>query len=158
MVEKNKYEFKNSTHWSLISVQQIGHGSFLLFHHGNSYSHSNKEQNYVGTDFKYEVGDVIRVETKEEVLLFVNETKKKEWTLKLSLTEDEWKQACFCVELDCKNDTASIMWKCRKEQEQRGVIWLKWQGVWLLYDAAVFIRKLFQLQLIKLKNKPTISL
>jgi hypothetical protein len=46
------------------------------------------EQNFVQTDFKYQVGDVIRVETKEEVLLFVNETKKKERTLKLSLTED----------------------------------------------------------------------
>jgi hypothetical protein len=49
------------------------------------------------------------VETKEEVLLFVNETKKNQWTLDLSLTEDEWKQACFCVLFNCKNDSASIL-------------------------------------------------
>ena len=52
---------------------------------------------------------MIRVETKEEVLLFVNETKKKERTLKLSLTEDECNQACFCVRLDSKSDSVSIM-------------------------------------------------
>jgi hypothetical protein len=80
-----------------------------MFHGGDSFSHNNKEQNCVGTDFKYDVGDVIRVETKEEVLLFVNETKKKEWALKFSLREDEWKQACFGVLLKCKNASVSIM-------------------------------------------------
>ncbi len=76
---------------------------------GDSYSHINKEQNCVVTDFKYDAGDMIRVETKEEVLLFVNETKKKERTLKLSLTEDEWKQVCFGALLLYNNDSVSIM-------------------------------------------------
>ncbi len=88
---------------------EIGHGCFLLLNCSVSFSHSNKEQNCVVKDFKYDVGDVIRVETRDEVLLFVNETKKKERTLKLSLTEDEWKQACFCVQLPCNNDSVSIM-------------------------------------------------
>ncbi len=34
---------------------------------------------------------MIRVETNEDELLFVNETKGQEYRLKLSLTEDEWK-------------------------------------------------------------------
>ena len=62
-----------------------------------SYSHSHKEHNYVSTDFKYSVGEVIRVETDENELLFVNETNKKEHRMKISLTEEEWKQVCFCV-------------------------------------------------------------
>ncbi len=90
---------------------EIGHGCFLLLNCGVSFSHSNKEQNCDVKDFKYDVGDVIRVETRDEVLLFVNETKKKERTLKLSLTEDEWKQACFCALLPCNNDSVSIMWE-----------------------------------------------
>ncbi len=52
---------------------------------------------------------MIRVETKEEVLLFVNETKKKERTFKLSLTENEWKQVCFGALLLSKNVSVSIM-------------------------------------------------
>ncbi len=66
------------------------------------------EQNSVSTDFKYGVGDVIRVETNEDELLFVNEMKEQEYRLKLSLTEDEWKQACFCVELNGEGDSVSI--------------------------------------------------
>jgi hypothetical protein len=63
----------------------------------------------VKTDFSYEVGDVIGVDTNDHELLFVNETKKKEQRLKLNLTEDEWKQACFCVLLNSEQDSISIM-------------------------------------------------
>ncbi len=52
---------------------------------------------------------MIEVKTNEDELLFVNETKKREQRLKLSLTEEEWKQACFCVRLDSGNDSVSIL-------------------------------------------------
>ena len=48
------------------------------------------------------------METDENELLFVNETNKKEYKMKISLTEEEWKQACFCVFLELKGDSASI--------------------------------------------------
>ena len=48
------------------------------------------------------------METDENELLFVNETKKKEHRMKISLTEEEWKQACFCVLLELKGDSISI--------------------------------------------------
>ncbi len=80
-----------------------------MYDNGRSYSHSNKEQNDVSSEFKYEVGDVVGVKTNEDELLFVNETKKREHRLKLSLTEEEWKKACFCAHLDSKNDSVSIV-------------------------------------------------
>jgi hypothetical protein len=80
-----------------------------LYQDGSSYSHSNKKQNYVVTKFESGIGDVVRVETSEDELLFVNEKKKREHRMKLNLTEDEWKQACFCVQLDRKNDSISII-------------------------------------------------
>ena len=91
-------------------MNEIGHGCFLLYYDGISRSHSNKEQNcVVKTEFKYGVGDVIEVKTNEDELLFVNETKKREQRLKLSLTEEEWKQACFCVRLGGQDASVSIL-------------------------------------------------
>lgn len=55
-----------------------------------SYSHNNKDQNFVSTDFKFGVGDVIRVEINENFLQFLNETRGKEYILRLGLTEKEW--------------------------------------------------------------------
>jgi hypothetical protein len=78
---------------------QIGHGCFLLFYDGGSLCHSDKEQNGVETDFKYSSGDVILVSRNGDELLWMNETKKKEFKMKVKLTADEWNQACFCVYL-----------------------------------------------------------
>ena len=78
-------------------MTKIGHGCFLLGYNGFSYSHSNKEHNWVQTDFKPGKGDVIEVETNEDELWFRNETKKWEFKMKMRLTEEEWQQACFCV-------------------------------------------------------------
>jgi hypothetical protein len=52
---------------------------------------------------------VIGVETNEDELLFVNETKKREHRLKLNLTDDEWGQVCFCVCLSGNEDSVSIV-------------------------------------------------
>jgi hypothetical protein len=52
---------------------------------------------------------VIRVETNEDELLFFNEDQNWEYKLKMSLTEQEWKQACFCVKLDSYGDSVSIL-------------------------------------------------
>jgi hypothetical protein len=52
-----------------------------------SYSNSHKEENFIKKDFSFSAGDVIRVETNENELLFFNETKKKEHKIKMSLTE-----------------------------------------------------------------------
>ncbi len=68
---------------------------------GTSFSHNIKEQNFVLTKFDYKAGDVVRVETNGDKLLFLNERNKKEHRLELKMSEDEWKQAFFCVELDC---------------------------------------------------------
>ncbi len=81
----------------------------LTWQNSFSYSHNNKEQNAAKTDFSYFAGDVIRVETKETGLVFVNEANNKQWTLKLSLTEDEWKQTRFFALLNGRNDAVSIM-------------------------------------------------
>jgi hypothetical protein len=67
----------------------LGHGCFVLFCSGMSYSHNNKDQNFVSTDFKFGVGDVIRVEINENFLQFLNETRGKEYILRLGLTEKE---------------------------------------------------------------------
>jgi hypothetical protein len=66
----------------------MGNGCFLLFSDSVSYSHLNKGSCFKGLG--YFAGDVIRVETKQKVLSFYNETKKYEHTLELNLTEDEW--------------------------------------------------------------------
>lgn len=88
----------------------MGKGCFLLFCDGVSYSHLNEDSSY-NASLGYSAGDVIRVETKQKVLLFYNETRKYEHTLELNLTEDEWNQACFCVSLLGCNGSVSIMWK-----------------------------------------------
>ena len=76
---------------------------------GYSFSHSNKEHNRVSTGFKYGKGDLIEVETNEDELWFRNETRKWEFKMKMRLTEEEWQQACFCVELGGKADSVSIL-------------------------------------------------
>lgn len=89
--------------------EEIGHGCFLMYKLG-SFSHSDKTQNDCKTKLKFSFEkDVIRVETNTNELLFVNETKNMEYQLKLNLTEDQWKQACFCVQLDCQDDSVSIL-------------------------------------------------
>ena len=70
-----------------------------------SYSHSHEKQNVVGSDFKYGVGDVIKVQKNEDELLFRNETKNLEFKMKMKLTEEGWQQACFCVLLFGKGDS-----------------------------------------------------
>ncbi len=40
----------------------------------------------MATEFKYAVGDVVRVETSDGELLWVNETKKKEHRMVIDLT------------------------------------------------------------------------
>ncbi len=52
---------------------------------------------------------MIRVETNVNELSFKNETKNTEYKMKLSLTEDEWKQAHFCTLLHGSNDSISIL-------------------------------------------------
>ena len=58
---------------------------------------------------RYVVGDVVRLETNVNELLFKNETKNTEYKMKLSLTEDEWKQAHFCAFLNGYDDLISIL-------------------------------------------------
>ena len=70
---------------------QLEHGCFILTHSGFLYSHSKKEENKVRTEFKYDKGDVIKVETKNNTLNFVNETKNKHHTMQLKMAEKEWK-------------------------------------------------------------------
>jgi hypothetical protein len=57
---------------------------------------------------EYQNPDVIEVETNEDKLWFRNETNKKEFKMKIRLTEDEWQQACFCVQLIGKGNSVSI--------------------------------------------------
>ena len=52
---------------------------------------------------------MIEVETNEDELWFRNETRKKEFKMKMRLTEEEWQQACFCVLLAGFGDSVSIM-------------------------------------------------
>ena len=85
----------------------MGNGCFLLFSDSNLYSHLKEGSSFKGLG--YSAGDVIRVETKQNMLVFLNETKKYEHTLELNLTEDEWNQACFCVSLLGCNGSVSIM-------------------------------------------------
>jgi hypothetical protein len=54
---------------------------------------------------------VIEVETSEDELWFRNEANKKEFKMKMRLTEEEWQQACFCVNLAGVGDSVSIMKK-----------------------------------------------
>ena len=88
---------------------EIGHGCFLLSDGGNSYSHSHRENNKFQTVFKYETGDIIKIDTNVDELLFSNETRKWEWKVKVRLTEEEWQQACFCVLLYGKGDSVLIL-------------------------------------------------
>ncbi len=111
VVANNSYHMKNRTHWWLKLDGQIGHGCIILFRHGVLFSHRNKEENGIQKDFKYETGDVVRVETNDNELLFKNEKNNTEYKMKLSLTEYEWKQAHFCVLLQNYNDSISIMWR-----------------------------------------------
>ena len=87
----------------------IGHGCFFIANGGCTLSHSNKENNNVLTGFQFDRDDVIRVETNEKELLFTNETKKWEHKMKIELTEEEWKEACFCVNLYEAEDSVSIL-------------------------------------------------
>jgi hypothetical protein len=63
----------------------------------------------MASEFKYGVGDVVRVETREGELLWVNETKKKEQRMEIELGEEEWKSACFGVRLGCREDIVEIL-------------------------------------------------
>ena len=75
----------------IILDRKIGHGCFVVSWDGFSYSHSHEECNHFETGFKYDRGDVIRVETNGDELLFLNETRKKtECRVKMKLTEEEW--------------------------------------------------------------------
>lgn len=52
---------------------------------------------------------MIRVITDENELIFVNETKQCNFfRIKIKLTEEEWRQECFCVELAGNGDQISI--------------------------------------------------
>ncbi len=101
VIKGNQYQLRNR--------KEIGHGCFLLFRSGWSYSHSKKEQNDVQTDFVYDEGDVIRVMTNVDELLFVNETRKKEFRQKIKMREDEWKEASFCVRLYGDGESVEIL-------------------------------------------------
>ena len=54
---------------------------------------------------------MIEVETNEDELWFRNETSffKREFKMKMRLTEEEWQQACFCVLLLRHGDSVSIL-------------------------------------------------
>lgn len=43
------------------------------------------------------------------MLLFKNETNGEEFELDIRLTEEEWKEACFCVELFGQGDSVKIL-------------------------------------------------
>jgi hypothetical protein len=73
-----------------------------------SHSHNSKEQNFFSTDFKYGIGDVIRVETNKDELKFVNEKEKNEYRMKLDLTDDEWGYVRFCICVSDNEDSISI--------------------------------------------------
>lgn len=57
----------------------------------------------------YDEGDVIRVMTNVDEMLFVNETRKKEFRQKMKMREDEWKEVCFCVRLYGDGECVEIL-------------------------------------------------
>jgi hypothetical protein len=59
-------------------------------------------------NFAYEAGYVIQVEINVDEFLFINETKKTEQKLKLSITEEKWLEVCSCAQLRCKEDSVLI--------------------------------------------------
>jgi hypothetical protein len=118
LVASSSYHIHKCTHSWLKLDQQIGHGCIILLQGGSLYSHCNKEENNVTKDFKYEVGEEVCVETHVNELLFKNETKNTEYKMNLSLTEDEWKQAHFCVLLHPYNCSISILWKMEHEYDK----------------------------------------
>lgn len=90
-------------------MSQRGHGCFLLGCGGRSFSNSNQEHNDFQTGLSYGKGDVIKVETNVDELLFFNEIRKWEFKMKIKLTDDEWLQTFFCISLKGKGDSVSII-------------------------------------------------
>lgn len=59
----------------------------VLLWNGRSFCHSHKEFNDVQKGFEFAQGDVLSVETNVEELVFVNESKKKTFKLKIKLVD-----------------------------------------------------------------------
>lgn len=93
----------------LISDKETGHGCFIIGCFGWSYSHSSKENNGVETSFKYDEGNIIEVKTSEDELVFLNETKKRQFRMAMKLTEKEWEQSRFCINLVGDGASVSIL-------------------------------------------------
>lgn len=55
---QKEYKFTSQN----IRFYETGHGLYLIGSNGNSFSHSNKDYNWVDKCFKFDVGDEIRCE------------------------------------------------------------------------------------------------
>ena len=72
VISKNGYWIKNGMNRLLIEGDRVGHGCFFVTDCGKLYSHNSKKDNAVQTDFYYGKGDVIRVGTNVDELVFFN--------------------------------------------------------------------------------------
>ena len=73
------------------------------------WSHTSAAHNIQNSDFVFLAGHVIKIEVTEKQLIYTNESDKKEKRIPILLTEHEWTQACFCVNLCSAGDAATIL-------------------------------------------------
>ncbi len=55
---------------------------------GRLYSHSSEDDNNIIKGIKYDSGDVLKIVTNENELLFTNESKNKDFKMKIKLSEN----------------------------------------------------------------------
>lgn len=73
------------------------------------WSHTSAAHNIKNSEFTFSEGQIIKIVVTEKELVYTNETSKTDKKIPISLTEHEWTQACFCVNLCSVGDAATIL-------------------------------------------------